>query len=206
MNQLRIGLTGGISSGKSSVSQLFKQHQITLIDADQIARDLFAPNAPLLTSLKNKFGDDIFFSNGELDRKKLGKIVFNSKEDLAWLNRLTHPKVAENIEQQLAAAISPYVILDIPLLIDKSGQVPAHLANFIDRILVVDVTEENQINRLCARDNLSKADAQSIIANQSTRKQKLALADDIIDNNGDFNQLETQVEQLHNYYLTLSDN
>lgn len=206
MNQLKIGLTGGISSGKSSVSRLFKQHNIALIDADQIARDLFAPNAPLLISLKNKFGNDIFFPNGELDRKKLGKIVFNSKEDLAWLNHLTHPKVSENIKQQLALAKSPYVVLDIPLLIDKSGQVPAHLTSFIDRILVVDITEENQINRLCARDNLSKPDAQSIISNQSTREQKLALADDIIDNNGDFNKLETQVEQLHNYYLTLSDN
>ena len=204
MDLLKIGLTGGIASGKSVVSALFKRHKVPIIDADKIARDLFAPNAPLLEKLKQKFGNAIFYETGELDRKSLGKIVFNSSADLKWLNQLTHPQVAKEITRQLNSLKCPYVILDIPLLIDMSGKIPQHLKPFIDRVLVIDTSEKNQIARLCHRDNISPEMAVSIMANQSSREQKLNLADDIIDNNGQIEQLESQVTLLHNQYLKLS--
>ncbi len=204
MKKLRVGLTGGIASGKSKVSQIFDRLNIDIIDADKIARDLFKADAPLLSTLRNRFGASIFFDDGSLNRKKLGQIVFNSAEDLNWLNQLTHPEVSTEINKQLLLVKSPYVILDIPLLVNIHGDIPTHLAHFVDKILVVDVTLENQISRLCQRDSITVQQAQVIINNQSSRQQKLNHADDIIDNNGTMQALESQVTVLHNYYLSLS--
>jgi len=203
MKLLRIGLTGGIASGKSQVAQLFSEHSIEIIDADKIARNLFKPGEPILKSLKQKFGSTIFNSDSSINRKALGKIVFNSRDDLIWLNQLTHPLVSKEITRQLDLVKSKYVILDIPLLIDKQGNIPIHLSNFIDRVLVIDVPLETQIRRLCQRDKISTEEALSIISNQSTLAQKLALADDIIDNHGHIDSLFTQVEQLHQQYSFL---
>lgn len=204
MSPLRIGLTGGISSGKSLVSSLFADRAIPIIDADKIARDLFRPGSHLLNNLREKFGDSIFYDNHELNRKALGNIVFNSKTALKWLNQLTHPEVSKQIQRELDSLHSPYVILDIPLLIDVTGKIPIHLKEFIDRVLVINVNLETQLKRLCHRDQISLTDAQAIIKNQSTLEQKLALADDIIDNNGSVEQLEHQIKQLHQYYLSLT--
>jgi len=204
MKPLRIGLTGGIASGKSHISRLFLNKKIDIIDADEIARSLFTISSPLLDNLQHKFGSSIFKNNGELDRKTLGKIVFNSAADLEWLNQLTHPEVTKEISHQLSKVKSAYVILDIPLLIDQSGQIPAHLKSVIDRVLVINVTAKNQIKRLRSRDKISSLEAQTIIDNQSTLAQKLIHADDIIDNNDTLNLLESQVDLLHNHYLKLS--
>lgn len=204
MEPLKIGLTGGIASGKSQVSRIFAAKAITIIDADQIARDLFRLGAPLLQDLKAKFGNNIFEANGELNRKALGKIVFNSADDLTWLNQLTHPQVSREISRQLAQAKSPYVILDIPLLVDKSGKIAPHLSAVVDRVLVIDIEPDRQIKRLCERDHISVPEAQSIINNQSTQAQKLVYADDIIDNNGSLETLEPQIIQLHKKYLKIS--
>ncbi|MET1254664.1 dephospho-CoA kinase [Aliikangiella maris] len=201
---LKISLTGGIASGKSQVTRLFSQLGIDIIDADKIARALFAPKAVLLKDLRHQFGDGIFFDSGELNRGALGKIVFNNKAALKWLNELTHPLVADKISQQLTQVQSDYVILDIPLLINQQGIIPTHLKAVTDRVLVVDVCPEIQIQRLCKRDNITQEQALSIINNQSTRQQKLALADDIIDNNTDFSTLERQVNELHRVYLSLA--
>jgi dephospho-CoA kinase len=201
MSCLRIGLTGGIASGKSTAAKFFSDLSIPIIDADKIARDLLNKNSPLLDEIKQKFGDKVFLANGELNRKALGKIVFNNTSDLAWLNQLTHPKVNQKIEQELESIDSDYVIIDIPLLIDKSGHISKHLEHLVDRILVVDIALKTQLSRLCERDNIDLKDAEAIIKNQSTREQKLALADDLIDNNGSLSQLESQVFLLHNLYL-----
>ncbi len=201
---LKIGLTGGIASGKSEVSRLFVAKGIDVIDADKIARDLFSPQSPLLSELKQKFGKEIFLDDDTLDRKALGKIVFNSAKDLNWLNQLTHPLVTREIKKQLSKVSSHYVVLDIPLLIDHSGSVPVHLAALVDRILVINVEPETQIQRICQRDNLKRTDAIAIIKNQSSTEQKMALADDIIDNDDSISALESGVTLLHNHYLNIA--
>jgi len=201
---LRIGLTGGIASGKSEVSKLFAKRNVQIIDADKIARDLFKPGSLLLTDIKEKFGTSVFNSENELDRKALGNIVFSSPELLKWLNDFSHPKIAKEIQEQLAQTTSPYVVLDIPLLIKKDGSVPTHLLNLIDRILVVDVDINLQIERVTKRDSTNKAQVIKIIDSQSSQTQKLALADDVIDNNGTLSQLESQVEVLHNQYIKMT--
>ena len=203
MTQLKVGLTGGIASGKSQVSRLFSSHNIDIIDADKIARSLFESGSPLLSELRKKFGHKIFNRDASLNRKALGKIVFNNQAHLTWLNQFTHPKIATEIKLQLSKAKSRYVILDIPLLIDKSGLIPDYLKQIVDRILVINTSLENQINRLCLRDNISKLEAESIINTQSSLKIKLALADDTICNNGELSSLESQVELLHNQYIEM---
>ncbi len=202
---LRVGLTGGIASGKSTVSQFFSELSVPIIDADKIARDLLSKGSPLLENVKDKFGSNVFNSNGELNRKALGKIIFNSKMDLTWLNQLIHPKVNQQILEKLKTINEPYTIIDIPLLIDQSGKIPDHLSSIVDRVLIVDINPEEQIKRVCLRDNISLKEAEAIISNQSTREQKLSLADDTIDNNGSLSQLESQVGLLHNQYLLLAD-
>ncbi len=204
MNLLKIGLTGGIASGKSHVSSLFAKLGITIIDADKIARGLFADKSPYLTDLKNKFGKTIFNDDNSLNRSALRNIVFNDPHNLKWLNQFTHPKVTEQIDKELKLASSPYVILDIPLLIDLSGNIPAHLNERIDRVLVISVKQQTQIKRLCARDNISTSDALKIISSQSSLKQKLAHANDTIDNNGQILDLDPQIKQLHQQYLKLA--
>lgn len=204
MKKLHVGLTGGIASGKSSVSQLFNNHGVNVIDADQIARQLFIKNSPHLLNLREYFGDSIFHSNGELNRKALREKVFNSEKDLNWLNQFTHPLVNQQMKTEISAANSDYVLLDIPLLIDKSGQIPNHLKQLIDRILVIKVDLETQLERICRRDKSSREQAQKIIDSQSSLEQKLVLADDVIDNNGSLEELESQVLVLHNQYLTMT--
>jgi len=204
MDLLKIALTGGIASGKSVVARLFANKGIAVIDADKIARALFAEDSPYLADLKRKFGDAIFLPNGQLDRKALGKIVFNSANDLTWLNNFTHPKVRIEITNQLAQVTSPYVVIDIPLLVDQQGNIPSYLQNICDRVLVVDVDETEQLSRLRQRDALSRDQAQQIITSQASRSQRLSHADDTIDNNSSFEALESQVSLLHNRYLQLA--
>jgi len=202
--QLKIGLTGGIASGKSAVSRCFASLGVPIIDADKIAKNLLLKGAPLLKALKQRFGNDIFTESDELDRKKLGAIVFNSPDDLEWLNQLTHPLVRKEIQSQLDQVDDDYVIIDVPLLVDKNGKIPSYLRRLIDRVLVVSISNELQRERLCSRDQITQEQANSIISNQSTLAQKLQHADDIVDNNGSFEQLESQVTKLHNQYLELS--
>ena len=200
---LKIGLTGGIASGKSQVSHLFAQHAIDIIDADEIARSLFKSGSPLLSKLRAKFGADIFDSKGDLIRKKLGAKVFQSEPDLQWLNQLTHPLVSEQIKKQIALSTSAFLVLDIPLLIPKSGRIPEHLQELVDRVLVVKVSPQTQIARLIKRDQISESQAKAIIDAQSSLEQKLSLADDVIENEGAIEQLESKVTLLHNKYMDL---
>lgn len=200
---LKIGLTGGIASGKSLVSHYFSDFGITIIDADQIARNLFKAKSKHLIPLVEHFGKRILDNNGELDRKILSKIVFSDPKQLDWLNQYSHPLVSQDMKRQLSLAQSPYVILDIPLLIDKGAKVPSRLSSFIDRILVVKVDQDRQIARIISRDGRSKEDALSIINSQSSLKEKLALADDVIDNNKTKQDVKNQVNKLHTFYQSI---
>lgn len=202
---LKIGLTGGIASGKSLASQYFRSLKIEVIDADLIAHQLFEAGSPHLTKLKNHFGGKVFTTSGELDRKLLRNIVFSDPKALAWLNAFTHPLVAIEMERELLASTSPYVVLDIPLLINKQGVIPEHLATKIDRVLVIESSVKTQLKRLTTRNSITTSDAMKIIETQSSWKQKIALADDVIENNGSTESLKTKIEELHQRYLSMLD-
>ena len=201
---LKIGLTGGIASGKSLASRYFSELGIDIIDADKIARDLFKKDSPHLIPLRTHFGKAIFDAQGELKRKALGKIVFSKPEALQWLNEFTHPLIsAEMIRQigQVKNTAAPYLILDIPLLVRTNGKIPAHLIPLIDRVLVIATDLTTQLARLISRDKISEQEAMMIIENQSSWEQKLDCADDVIHNNCDRKALKEQVACMHHKYL-----
>ncbi len=201
---LKIGLTGGIASGKSLASDYFNQLGVDVIDTDKIARELFKDHSPHLIALEDQFGKTIFSSDGVLDRKALATIIFSNKKQLKWLNDFSHPLISEKIIQQLSQLNSHYVIIDIPLLVDINGNIPNHLKKLIDRVLVIEVNENIQLSRLIKRDNLTKLQALKIIQAQSSNQQKSQVADDIVNNNGKTIELKKQIKQMHEQYITLS--
>ncbi|WP_028107728.1 dephospho-CoA kinase [Ferrimonas futtsuensis] len=197
MSAVLIGLTGGIGSGKTTVANLFADRGIELIDADIIAREVVAPGSDGLKAIVDHFGQEVL-SEGELDRSALRARVFNNPQELQWLNNLIHPMVRATMTERGRAAASPYALLVIPLLVENG------LQSLVERVLVVDLPEEEQLRRTMSRDSNDRALVEKIMANQASREQRLAAADDCIDNGGDFADLNTQVERLHQHYLTLA--
>lgn len=195
-----LGITGGIGSGKSAVTARFEALGIEVVDADVAARTVVAAGQPALDKISQRFGSNILLANGELDRAALRKIVFDSPEERKWLESLTHPLIREEIIKGLQDAQSPYVILVSPLLIE-SGQF-----HFTQRILVVDVPESTQVERTCARDNNDAVQVQAIIDAQINRAERLAKADDIIENTLGLDHLDSEVARLHDQYLSLASN
>ncbi len=195
MSSLVIGLTGGIGSGKTAVSDLFAEKGIAVIDADVIAREVVEPGQPALEAIKDKFGSDILLEDGSLDRRQLRDVVFNSPDMKAWLNNLLHPAIRQAMIEQTKNAQSAYCILSVPLLVENG------LNSMVKRVLVVDVDEDTQVQRTCARDEQSEDQVKKIMSAQATRSQRLALADDVIDNSGNKDSLVAQVDKLHNFYL-----
>ena len=197
MSALLIGLTGGIGSGKTTVANLFADRGIELIDADIIAREVVAPGSEGLKAIVDHFGQEVL-SEGELDRAALRARVFNHPDELQWLNNLIHPMVRTTMTERGRAASSPYALLVIPLLVENG------LQSLVERVLVVDLPEQEQLRRTMSRDSNDRALVEKIMANQASREQRLAAADDRIDNGGDLADLNTQVERLHQHYLTLA--
>jgi dephospho-CoA kinase len=197
MSELVIGLTGGIASGKTTVSDRFASFGIDIIDADVIARDVVAKDTPGLMAIIEQFGEDILTSNLDLDRQKLRRIVFSDNTQKEWLNALLHPLIRQQMELQTNHAKSPYCILSVPLLVENK------LNNMVDRTLVVDIDEATQLKRAMTRDNSEPGVIESIIASQASRTDRLAIADDIILNHGDLDWLNTQVKDLHQMYLNI---
>ncbi len=199
MNKLVVGLTGGIGSGKSTVAKLFAKRGITVIDADQCSRLVVEPGRPALESIRAHFGPEILQANGTLDRPKLRKIIFENAGEKQWLEQLLHPIIFEEILRQLKQAPGNYAILESPLLIE-AGQ-----NHICQRILVVDIKEEEQVRRAMQRDNNSRELIESIMKTQVSRSDRLSQADDVIDNSdSDTKKLEDQVDLLHKKYLALS--
>ncbi len=196
----KVGLTGGIGSGKSTVSNLFRLKGIEVIDADRIAKDIVAKGSKALKEIQQKFGDELILSDGELDREALRVQVFNNPDDLKWLNQCLHPKIRSDINLQVANATSHYVILDIPLLFENK------LESLVDRILVVDVPEVLQIERAQRRDGGDSQVIRAIMDKQVNRHYRQTHADDILDNSGNLDQLKQSVDQLHQKYRVLSEN
>jgi dephospho-CoA kinase len=194
----RVGLTGGIASGKSTAAKFFGALGVPILDSDQIARDVVEPGQPPLERLVARFGASILTPDGHLDRPALRDIVFSDPKARADLEALTHPAIGAALEARSASAGGPYQILVIPLLVEK------HLGSQVDRVLVVDCDEALQIRRLRARDGSTPEQAQAILDAQVSRATRLKAADDVITNEADMSAVSEQVAALHARYLKLA--
>ncbi|AVT47284.1 dephospho-CoA kinase [Shewanella baltica] len=198
MSMFVVGLTGGIGSGKTTVANLFAAEGITLVDADIVAREVVAPGSKGLEAIVTHFGAEILTPEGELDRAKLRQRIFSHPEEREWLNQLLHPMIRQEMLAQVEKATSAYVIMVVPLLFENG------LDRLVNRTLVVDISPELQINRTVKRDNVDASQVNNIISSQCSRSEKLARADDIIDNQGEISTLKREVLALHQRYLQLS--
>ena len=197
----KIGLTGGIASGKTTVANLFSDLGIEIIDADEIAHSITSKQGSAYNKIVKHFGEDVLGNDKKLDRKKLRTMIFNNSELKRDLEQIIHPEVYAIINQKINASQEPYQIIVIPLLIETGYQ------NFVDRVLVVDCSMETQLARLINRDNETMKNAKKIIANQIERSERLKFADDIIENEKktSINVLKNKVLQLHETYLELPE-
>lgn len=191
----KVGLTGGIGCGKSTVSDLFKQHAIPVIDADEIAHELVAPGQKAVEQIKTNFGARCINPDGSLNRSGLRDYIFQDPQKKRLLENIIHPLVYAEIEQQLSQLTSPYAIISVPLLIETGMQ------SLVDHILVIDCPMEMQINRVKLRDKLSDSQIIAIINSQVSRAERLIHADSIINNTQGLNYLSQQVNTLHNRFL-----
>ncbi|MFA9499592.1 dephospho-CoA kinase [Mannheimia sp. E30BD] len=198
-----VGLTGGIGSGKTTVSDLFAELGVDIIDADIVARQVVEKGTPLFDKITEHFGDDILNAEKELDRAKLRQIVFNNESEKDWLNNLLHPAIREEMVKKLQESTACYVIWVVPLLIENK------LTEFCDRVLVIDVSPEIQLERATRRDKSKEETIKNIIAAQVSREERLSYADDVIENNLPIEQglqlIKEQVQALHHKYLALAN-
>ena len=196
---LRIGLTGGIGSGKSTVADCFARLGITIIDSDVIARELVRPGSEALQGIAETFGAEVLRTDGTLDRAALRQRIFDDKEARTRLEAILHPRIRRQLQARAAEASGPYVILVIPLLIEQGWTTE------VDRVLVVDCSPETQLRRTMARDHVSAEQARAVLQNQADREQRLACADDVIDNENAPRKLEATVARLDRLYRQFSD-
>ena len=201
---LKIGLTGGIGSGKTAVSDQFQRLGINIIDTDIISRELVNHNPKVLKKIVEIFSDKVLDGNGDIDRKKLAQIIFSNKEQKQQLENILHPAIRNAVNQQIQSfrlSKNPpeYIILVIPLLLETG------FTDLIDRILVVMAEDNIRVERIKQRDNRSLGEIRAIISSQVNDDKRIRAADDIIENNNSFKDLETKVRQLHKKYLQLSN-
>ncbi len=196
---ITIGLTGGIGSGKSIVANLFQEFGIAIIDTDHIAHEITRSQQPAFEDIVSRYGDRCLNKHGELNRQWLRQRIFNYPEEKIWLEQRLHPLILQEMHLRIASCRSPYCIVIIPLLIEKKP-IPG-----IDRILVVDCEEKQQIERASLRDNCAPAIIQAIMNQQISREKRLAAADDIIYNLENIKTLKEQITALHTAYLRISN-
>ncbi len=194
----RVGLTGGVASGKTAVADRFAARGATVLDTDLIARQVVLPGRPALQALVAALGDDILAPDGRLDRARLRARIFADADLRQAVESVLHPAILEELGRQSAAATGPYQILVIPLLVEGD------YAGLVDRVLVVDCPPEMQIERLMLRDDETRAGAQAMLDAQSGRLERLAAADDLIVNNGPEAALDAQVADLDRQYRKLA--
>lgn len=193
-----IAVTGGIASGKSAVTARFEQLGVPVIDADLIARELVEPGEAALAEIVRRFGAGVLEGSGRLDRRRLRERIFNDAEARRDLETILHPRIRERMRERALSSRAPYVVLAIPLLTADSRY------SFIDRVLVVDVSEARQIERVSRRDGVDETAARAALAAQISRSERLALADDVLDNSGTLSALDAAVDLLHARYLALA--
>ena len=198
---LKIGLTGGIGCGKSTVARIFEQLQTPVIDADNIAHQLVATGQPALAQIQQEFGTEIFNPDASLNRKKLSELVFSEPKQKQKLEAILHPLVYQSIQaelRQLKQLKKPYCIICIPLIFETN------MTHIVDRILVVDCSVETQMERVQNRDHITKERIQAIIDTQVSRAFRKSQANDLIDNSETDDRLAEEVKKLHNLYLSIS--
>ena len=195
-----VALTGGLAAGKSSVAAVFARLGAAVIDTDAIARELTGPQGAALTAIIAAFGPGCLNAAGALDRAAMRARVFQDAQARRRLEAILHPLIRARVGEQLATVQVPYAVLVVPLLVETW----ADYRHLVDRVLVVDCEEAEQIRRVMERDGIDADLAQRMLAAQASRAQRLALADDVIDNRGDPRALARQVEALHNRYLELA--
>ncbi|MNK36557.1 Dephospho-CoA kinase [compost metagenome] len=194
-----VAITGGIGSGKTTVANQFAALGIEVVDADLIAREVVEPGTPALTAIASHFGPGILDEQGRLDRRALREWIFSDPAAKSWLNALLHPIIRSEMLRQCAAANSPYCLLVVPLLVEN------RLTELADRVLVIDVDEATQIERTCRRDGVSLEQAQAILASQASRSERLAMADDVLDNqSGTTETIRERILALHETYLAFA--
>ena len=194
---LRIALTGGIGSGKSTVANKFQDLGVPIIDSDVISRELVKPGAACLDHIINELGSDLLTSKGILDRDKLRNIIFNDAAAKKKLEDILHPVIYQEIEDQVSKVTTPYCLIVIPLLVETQTM------DRFDRVLLVDAEKDLQIKRATSRDKTSFQIIEKIINSQANRSQRLKYADDIIDNNVNIEELNEAVLKMHEKYLEL---
>lgn len=198
MSLLAIALTGGIGSGKTAVSRAFARHGVPVIDTDVLAREVVEPGRPALQDIVAAFGGDCLDTTGALDRAYLRRVVFADAGRRQRLEAILHPRILQALRERLAFIQAPYCLVVVPLLVETG------LDKQFERILVVDVPEELQLGRVMARDRVDAEQARRILAHQASRAQRLAVADDVIENTGTLAELEDKVGELHQEYLALA--
>jgi dephospho-CoA kinase len=197
---LIIGLTGGIGSGKSTVSALFEQLHVPIVDADGLAHTLVAPGQPALQEIIKAFGPASVDASGHLDRNHLRELVFSDPVSRRQLEAILHPRIRREIITWISRIQAPYCVVVIPLLLETEQR------DLVDRVLVVDAGVERQIERAMRRSGLPRREVDAVIAAQATRESRLAAADEVINNDGPLDALEAQVRTLHEKYLRLARN
>lgn len=190
-----VALTGGIASGKSAVAERFEKLGVEVIDADRVARELVAPGQPSLDEIAAAFGADVLDASGALDRRRMRERVFADPAARRRLEAILHPRVRSALRERTQQSAGPYILLAIPLLAESDGY------GWIDRVLVVDVSRETQRTRLIARDGITPQLADAMLDAQASRERRLAIADDVVDNDGALSDLDAQVADLHRRYL-----
>lgn len=197
LGPLRVGLTGGVGSGKSTVASHFEALGVPVIDADIVARQVVAPGQPALLDIAAYFGEEVL-KEGQLDRALLRRKIFSDDHQRRWLEGLLHPLIYKAIEQQIASLSAPYVLIVVPLLLEAGWQ------NLVDRVLVVDVDPKLQMQRVVGRDQLESSAVEKMLKAQIIRETRLLAADDVLDNSGSPDDLPEKVLNLHQSYLNLA--
>ncbi len=198
-----VALTGGIASGKTAVSDRFAALGVPVIDTDLIARAVVEPGQHALNEIVAVFGDGMLSPDGTLNRRLLREIIFSDPAAKLKLESILHPAIRAQVQRDIAAVEAPYCVVVIPLFTESSAQ--ANSYDWVDRVLVVDTSEETQVQRVMQRDQVSREQAEAALASQTSRQARLALADDVIENNGSITELDAEVERLHRRYIELAE-
>ena len=193
-----VGLTGGIGSGKTTVSQFFLNNNIEVINSDAISREVVQPGTNALAKIEERFGAEILTESKTLNRPRMRSIIFKDDDQKVWLENLLHPLIRDAISLSIAHAKSDYVVLESPLLLETDQH------KLVDRVLVVDISPKTQLERTLSRDGGSKDTIKSIIDSQLTRSERINRADDVINNEQDIQSVQSEFESIHRNYLVLA--